>query len=89
MAVHPSSPAGSSAVRRQREQRRCCDWRWWPTSRALLTSADRLAVCVRLRCARVRAQIKSGSYDAEANRELLKLYAVAPDMIRLVSRERE
>ena len=31
------------------------------------------------------AQIKSGSYDGESNRELLKLYAVAPDMIRLVS----
>jgi len=30
-------------------------------------------------------QIKSGSYDGASNRELLKLYAVAPDMIRLVA----
>lgn len=28
-------------------------------------------------------QLQTGSYDADSNRELLKLYAVAPDMIKL------
>lgn len=51
--------------------------------RTQLTTALRLAFS----SLSVSAQIKSGSYDGESNRELLKLYAVAPDMIRLVSGE--
>ena len=45
----------------------------------------RLTTALLLAFPSLSAQIKSGSYDGESNRELLKLYAVAPDMIRLVS----
>lgn len=31
----------------------------------------------------VKFQVRSGVYDGDSNRELLKLYAVAPDMIKI------
>lgn len=50
---------------------------------ALSLSSPLLLSSAPLLCSARRVlQIKNGSYDAESNRELLKLYAIAPDMLK-------
>lgn len=51
----------------------------WDLQRPRAHPAGGLSLSLFPRC----LQVKSGSYDGESNRELLKLYAVSPDMIKL------